>query len=62
MYGKHVSVFLMNLMSVLSESLRQWGIKPDLTLWLDGNSGSGKTSLAKAVGTFTNRDSYGEKG
>lgn len=57
MYGKHVSVFLMNLMSVLSESLRQWGIKPDLTLWLDGNSGSGKTSLAKAVGTFTNRDS-----
>ena len=61
MYGKHVSVFLMNLMSVLSEPLRQWGIKPDLTLWLDGNSGSGKTSLAKAVGTFTNRDSYGEK-
>lgn len=54
-------VFLMNLMSVLSEPLRQWGIKPDLTLWLDGNSGSGKTSLAKAVGTFTNRDSYGEK-
>lgn len=54
-------VFLMNLMSVLSEPLRQWGIKSDLTLWIDGNSGSGKTSLATAVGTFTNRDSYGEK-
>lgn len=54
-------VFLMNIMSVLSEPLRQWGVKTDLTLWLDGNSGSGKTSLAIAAGTFTNRDSYGGK-
>ncbi|MCQ5145957.1 hypothetical protein [Enterocloster bolteae] len=45
--------FLMNILSVLSAPLKEWGINPALTLWIDGSSGSGKTSLAKTIATFT---------
>lgn len=54
-------LFLANILSVLALPFKQWGLPAPPTIWLDGNSGSGKTSLAKAVATFTDQDVYGGK-
>lgn len=49
------TLFLYNIMSISNGFFRSIG-EPEfmkLTLWIDGISGSGKTELAKAVGTYT---------
>ena len=49
-------IFTMNILSLLNGIL---GIKdkaPALTMWLDGNPGSGKTALACALGNFVNKN------
>ncbi len=54
-------LFLANILSVVALPFKQWGLPAPPTIWLDGNSGSGKTSLAKAVASFTEQDVYGGK-
>ena len=51
-------IFLLNLMAIASKYFRIIGETEfmKLTIWLDGCSGSGKTELAKAVGTYTYAD------
>lgn len=48
-------LFLTNLMAITSGYFDKIGESDfmKLTLWLDGKSGSGKTELSKAVGTYT---------
>lgn len=51
-------LFLINLMAITNGYFREIGEPAfmKLTLWIDGTSGSGKTELAKAAGTFTFSD------
>lgn len=51
-------LFLLNFMAITSRYFRLLGEKQfmRITLWLAGNSGSGKTELAKAMGTFVFED------
>lgn len=58
-YNRNINIFYMlflhNIMSISNGFFRSIG-EPEfmkLTLWIDGISGSGKTELAKAVGTYT---------
>ncbi len=52
-------LFLLNIMAITNGYLRLLGEKQfmKITLWLAGASGSGKTELAKAVGTYVFADS-----
>ncbi len=52
-------LFLLNLMAITTGYLRLLGEKQfmKITLWLAGASGSGKTELAKSVGTYAFADS-----
>ena len=47
-------LFLLNIAAISNAYFRKLGERElmKFTVWLDGNSGSGKTELAKAVGTF----------
>lgn len=51
-------LFLFNVMAITNRYFRIIGepMFMKLTLWLDGTSGSGKTELAKTVGTYTFAD------
>lgn len=52
-------LFLINIMAITNAYFREIG-EPNfmkITLWIDGASGSGKTELAKAAGTFVFSDS-----
>lgn len=52
-------LFLLNIMSITNGYLRLLGEKQfmKITVWLAGASGSGKTELAKAMGTYVFADS-----
>ncbi len=52
-------LFLLNIMSITNGYLRLLGEKQfmKITIWLAGTSGSGKTELAKAMGTYVFADS-----
>lgn len=47
-------LFLCHVAALLNEPLSRFKKAPALTIWLSGQSGSGKTSLAKALGTILN--------
>ena len=51
-------LFFLNIMAITNGYFRSIGEQGfmKLTLWLDGNSGAGKTELAKAVGTYIFED------
>lgn len=56
-------LFLMNIMAISNGYFRSIGERQfmKLTLWLDGASGSGKTELAKTVGTYIFTDKKQQK-
>lgn len=54
-------LFLITLMSVVRLPLRKQGIELGITVWLYGNSGSGKTELAEALAVFTEVNEFGNK-
>lgn len=49
-------IFSMNIASLLNRILGMKGNAPALTMWLDGEPGSGKTELACTLGTFINKN------
>lgn len=49
-------IFSMNIASLLNRILGMRGKAPALTMWLDGEPGSGKTELACTLGTFINKN------
>ena len=46
-------VLAVNLMAVTSALFRTYGIDLNLSVWLEGKSGSGKTSIAQTFGKNT---------
>lgn len=49
-------IFSINIASLLNRILGMRGNAPALTMWLDGEPGSGKTELACTLGTFINKN------
>ncbi len=52
-------VFIMNFLSVSCGVFRKIGMNLGLSLFIGGDSGTGKTSVAKAAGTFVESNDYG---
>lgn len=55
-------IFAVNLLAAVRNLFRNMGIDLSLSLWLEGDSGVGKTTLAKTVGTFVEPEPFDEDG